>query len=223
MLSTKDVKAPSASQGMSKTLNPGNHVCTINGIQLVPFPYKPDSYHLVLSLEGPALESFEGFFINKDDESKGRYAGQIGTVKVSEWAYADGQTKSGIDIKKDEEILKAIKGLCTSLGIDSWFTGADGKYATIEDFVKAFDTEKPFAKKPMLYCIAGKEYTNKGGYNAYELFLPKYTKAGAPYGNENVVKFTEADHIKKKKAEAVTDFDTSAQPGMEAPSEFTLE
>lgn len=204
-LSTDDVKI--GGSNIPKTLQPGNVVCKINSIELEPFKFKEGAYHVVLNLEGPDMgKDFEGFFIDNEDHSKGRHKGQVGKVKASQWAFANGTTKTGIEITRDSEILKFIKNLCNALGIE----GRSGE--TIEDLVSKFNDEKPFAGKTMEYCIAGKEYLNKGGYMNYELFLPKYSKAGAQFGTSNVVKFNPEEHIIKKKVENVSEFDTPAAP-----------
>lgn len=216
-LSTDSVKAGG---GVSKTLLPGNLSCKINGIELKPFSFKPGGYHLIIHLEGPNMGTdFEGFFIDKNDESKGRYQGQIGQVRVSEWAYADGETKTGIAIVRDNEILKAIKGLAIALGAHEQLKTFEAKYNnldTIEEYVIALNAENPFKDKIMQYCIAGKEYTNKGGYTAYDLFLPKFTKTGVPYGTSRIIKYNEADHIVKKKVDVVDEFQTTDET-MESP------
>ena len=105
-LNTKDIKV-GGDGGVPKTLQPGNQKCKLNGARLEEFKFIPGGYHLVLILEGAPIEKdFEGFWIDKNDESLGKHAGQVGDVKASEWAYADGKTKSGIEISRDAEILK---------------------------------------------------------------------------------------------------------------------
>ena len=223
-LNTKDIKG-AGEGGVSKTLKPGNHKCKLNSISLEEFKFKPGSYHIVLNLEGPDLgKDFEGFFINKDNESLGRHKGQVGKVKASEWAYADGETKTGVKIERDAEILKFLKSYCMALGCHEWLVDQDDKHETIESLFLAFDQEKPYKDKVIDYCICGKEYTNKGGYSDFELFLPKYNKTGAPFGTSKVQVFNETDHVKKKKAEPVNEFggeDNSLSTS--ASSDFALD
>lgn len=210
---------------MPKLLQPGNVKCKITEVELEPFKFKPGGYHLVLSLEGPDMGSdFEGFFIDKDNEALGRHKGQVGQVKAGEWAFADGETKGGILVSRDTEILKFIKNLCTALGINAWLDAQDNKHDTIESLVTAFNTEKPFAGKEIEYCIAGKEYLNRQGYTNYELFLPKFSKTGVPFGTSRVIKFNPDEHIRKKKVENVTEFgeDNNTLSGP-AASDFSLD
>ena len=176
-LSTTDLAAAGGS-GMMKTIAPGNHVLKINSIQLDDYSFIKDAKHLILNLETEPIEGFEGFLIDKDDESKGRFAGQIGRVKASQYAFADGETKSGIPVDRDQEMLKALKQFCINTGCMAWLDKQEGKHDTIESFFKALAEDKPFKGTFYNFCIAGKEYTNKGGYTGYELFLPKYSKEG---------------------------------------------
>lgn len=204
-LNTKDIKTGGG--GVPKLLQPGNTICKIMGVTLEQFKFKEGGYHVVLHLEGPDLGAdFEGFFLNKDDESLGRHKGQVGQVKAAEWAYADGETKTGIVITRDAEILKVIKNICTTFGCLPWLDAQDNKHATIESLVNALNTEQPFGKNTAEFCIAGKEYLNKGGYINYELFLPKYSKAGAPFGKIRVLTFDPEEHIRKKKVETMLEF-----------------
>jgi len=222
-ISTKNIPVNKA--GTPKTLQPGNVLAKINSIALEPYTYKPGADYLVLNLEGTDRGAeFEGFFINKDKPDLGRHKGQVGKVKTSEWAYADGTTTSGIVIKKNDEILKFISSLCKELNIN-WLDDQDGKHATIESLVKAFNTEAPFKNIFMKFCLAGKEYQNKEGYTNYDLFLPKYAKGRVPYEacdkpNSKIIEFNETDHIKKQKAAPVAGFggDSSASAG----SDFEL-
>ncbi len=215
-ISTKNI--PTGGTSVPKNLQPGNTVAKINDISLESFTFKEGAYHVILHLEGADRGSdFEGFFINKDRPELGRYKGQVGRVKSSEWAYADGETKSGIKINRDTEILKFISNLCKEVETD-WLEQADGKYNTIEEFVKGFNQDKPFKDVWFNFCLAGKEYQNKEGYTAYDLFLPKYVKGAVSFetcdkATSKIMRFNEAEHIKRKKVETVAGFDTSAPAG----------
>ncbi len=219
-LSTKEISTDvPVGSGVSKTLTVGNQKCKINGISLEEFPLKPGSYHVILHLEGPESEGFEGFLINKDDPSMGHHKGQVGKVKSSQWAFADGETKGGTKISRDTEILKFYKQLAKALGIEAWLTANDDKHDTIEAYTLALNTDQPFAGKFIEFCIGGKEYKNKGGFTAYDLFLPKFTKGGAPFAaiDAEVIMFNETEHVVKQKAAPVSEF------GNDSPAQdFTL-
>ena len=176
MISTKNIEE-SKGGGVAKTIHPGNIKATILGIELEPFKFLPDSYHVILFLESEELgDGFEGFMLNKDNPSLGYHKGQVGRVKVSEYAYADATTKNGNEIKRDSEMLKCIKNLCTALGPKAlkWLDSQDGKHDTIESLFEQFNIDQPFKEIYLDFCIGGKEYTNKKGYPAYDLHLPKF-------------------------------------------------
>jgi hypothetical protein len=212
-LSTKNIKTDGEGV-VSKTLDPGINLCKINNVTLEEFKFKAGAYNIMLSLEGEDLgEGFEGFFINKDKPELGRHKGRISNVKATEWAFADGETKSKIPVSRDKEMMKFLKQLCASLGCLSWFDAQDEKHPTIESIYTAFNKDKPFKDEFFRFCIGGKEYTNRGGYKAYELFLPKYSKEGTPIEKDDVstsklIKYNEAEHIRKKKEEKVEGFGT---------------
>jgi hypothetical protein len=222
-LSTKNI--PTGGEGVSKTLEPGTSLCKINNVSLEDFKFKEGGLNIMLHLEGEDLGAgFEGFFINKDRPELGRHKGKVGTVKATEWAFADGETKSGIPVKRDTEILKWLKQFCTSMGCLSWLDSQDEKHDTIQSMFVAFNKEKPYANKFFRFCIAGKEYTNRAGYSAYELFLPKYSKEGVPVEKDDVaspklIKFNPSEHIKKKKVENVSEF---GSPESKASDDFNL-
>jgi len=174
MLSTKNVKVG----GPSKTLEPGNTTVSINSVMLVDNNFKPGSKHLILNVVGPDLgDDFEGFFINKDQPDLGRHKGAIGRVRTSDFPYADFKDDAkGIDIKRDNEIMKAVKRLCIEMGMEEWYNAQDEQHATIEDFIEQFNNDKPFKNIKLDVCLAGNQYENKEGYTNYDLYLPKSNK-----------------------------------------------
>jgi hypothetical protein len=227
-LNTKDIKTGGG--GLSKTLEPGNQQCKINGVELQEFKLKEGAYNFVLYMEGPDLgRDFEGFFINKDNESLGRHKGAVGKVKASEWAFADGTTKGGVEVSRDQDILKFMKSLCTALGIPKWLEDQDNKHDTIESLVAAFNTEQPFKDKYLNYCIGGKEYKDKNGYTKYDLFLPKFSRNGVPFEPVNakpskILKYNDADHLRKAKVTEVQEFGNTNDQTLtkEAGEDFSL-
>ena len=196
-LSTTDL---GTGTGMPKTISPGNQILKINSIHLEDFSFIPGAYHLMINVETPAIDDFEGFMVDKDDESKGHYAGQIGRVKASQYAFADGETKSGIKIQRDRSIMIFLKNLAHSLDMDEWFIAQDNKFNLIEDFVKNFSENAPIKDKYLKWCVAGKEYMGKTGYTNYDLFLPKgegNKYAYADLESTKIVEYNEAKHLKK--------------------------
>lgn len=199
------------SEGTKKVLEPGEVKATIRDIKLDPSRFKEGGYNIVLLLEGDDLgKDFQGFFIDKIDESKGRYKGQIGNVRTSEWPYADGETKSGVKISRDAEIVKFLTKLCRELDTD-WLEKQDDKHDTIEQLVDALNIDKPYKDIELVFCLAGREYKNGKDYINYDLYLPKFSKFASPFtqveNSAKLVKFSEELHIKKIK---VTEkFDTT--------------
>lgn len=199
----------------SKVLQPGNNIVEIVTVKLESVPYKKDAYHINLQVQGPDLgKDFEGFFIDVKDESKGRYKGQAGRIRCSEYPYADGETKTGIKVYRDKGMMKIIKNLCASMGISEWFDTQDDKHDTIEQFVAQFNKDKPFTGKWLRICTAGREYQNRQGYTNYDLFIPKgsrgvyaYESDQIPENATKIMKFNPDIHIKKKKADTVTSFE----------------
>jgi hypothetical protein len=213
MLSTKNIST-GGGNSTPKTLSPGNNEIKINSIRLETVPYNRDAYHLVIDAEGPDMGStFEGFLIDKNDPSQGSYKGQVGRIRMSEYAYADGVTKRGDQIYRDQEIMVAIKKLCQNFSCVEWFDAQDDKHDTIESLVAQFNSDKPFANQWLRVCIAGREYTNKAGYKAYDLFIPKASREGVGMEsstvlaeNSRVFTYNPDIHIKKSKTQEVTSF-----------------
>lgn len=223
-----DTKGVKIGGGIPKILQPGNTTCKIVSVNLEEFKFKEGGYHLILNMESEDLgPDFEGFFIDKDKPELGRYKGQVGKVKAGEWAFADSETKTGIKVSRDTEIMKCIKTLCVSMGIVKWFEDLND-IATIELLVEKFNKDKPFEGKFLRYCLAGKEYMNKGGYPNFELFLPKFSKTGIPFEPKGVVvskliKFNPAEHIRKKKVENVDTFGEGSDIHTGPTEEFKLD
>ena len=228
-LSTKDLVNENNGGGMAKTIAPGNHTLKINSVVLEDFQFIDGAKHLILNVETEPIDGFEGFLIDKDDESKGKYKGQIGRVKASQYAFADGQTKSGIKIQRDRSLMMFLANLSKATGIMKWFEEQDNKFNTIEDFVKNFSNNAPLKDKYLDFCVAGKEYENKSGYTAYDMWLPKAENNKYAYGEEGsdrILKYDEAKYLKKLEVKPVDNFgdddDDFPTPG-KTSSDFSLD
>jgi hypothetical protein len=221
MISTKNIPSGGSTP---KVIQPGHVDCKINSITLDKVPYKEGAYNLCLHVETPSLgDDFEGFLLDKDNPDGGRYQGQIGKIRSSEWPYADGETKSGIKVSRDIEIVKAISNICRQTDCMSWFEKQDGLHQTIEDFVDQFNQDKPFKDVYLKVCVAGREYMNKAGYMNYDLYLPR-----AQRGQVNMQKmtsdiiklmpFNQEQHIKKAKSETVSSFSAGSDFDIDTPT-----
>jgi hypothetical protein len=224
-IGTKDVGT--GGSGIPKTITPGNHKLKLNSLVGEDFKFIPGGISLVLNVETEPLEGFEGFMLDKENPDAGHYKGQIGRVKSGQYAFADGVTKSGVQISRDNSILVFIKSLCTTLDIVDWFDAQDNKHNTIEEFITAFDKTAPYQDKYLDFCIAGKEYEGKTGYTNYDLYLPKSSRDGFAYaklGSGKQLLYSEALHLKKLEAKKVEafgedDFEVSTKVG----SDFDLD
>tara|TARA_R100001443_G_scaffold28178_1_gene41301 strand:+ start:714 stop:1406 length:693 start_codon:yes stop_codon:yes gene_type:complete len=228
-LSTKDLQG---SASVRKTIAPGNHTLKINSVNLEKFKFVEDAYHLMLNLETEPLKDFEGFLLDPENPEKGNYNGQIGRVKAGKYAFADGETKSGIKVNRDRSILMFIKNLSKSLDVSegenrfsTWFSDQDGEHETIEEFVEAFNTEiKSGEKVYMNFCIAGKEYENRNGYINYDMFLPRASRGEYSFGDK-VINYNEEAHLVKlpvKNVEAFGDDDDISIPN-NTSNDFSLD
>jgi hypothetical protein len=222
-LSTTDLGGGSS---LAKTIAPGNHVLKVNNIELEDFRFIDGAKHLILHVETEPIEGFEGFLLDKDDESKGRYTGQIGRVKASQYAFADGETKSGIKIQRDRSVLIFLQTLSKALGVNDWFAEQDGKHETIEDFVDAFNIQAPIKDKYLRMCVAGKEYLNKAGYTTYDMWLPKADNkkyALTELNSDKVITFDETKHLKKLEVKDVNNFGNDDFTSPDISSDFSLD
>jgi len=226
-LSTTDLSTGGSGSAMPKTITPGNHELKINSVRLDEFRFIEGAYHLILNTETRPIEGFEGFLRDKDDESKGRYEGQIGRVKASQYAFADGETKSGIKIQRDRSILLFLKNLSNALGIEEWFSEQDNKHETIEDFVKAFNDTAPYQDKYLHTCLAGKEYENRSGYIAYDCWFAKAQNKKYGYSSKqgSVLEYDESIHLKRIENKPVDSFgdDDDLSIPLKTSSDFNLD
>lgn len=196
MLSTKNIP----DSKLAKTFGPGNQKAKINRIELQP-GYNPGSYQVKLFLESEDLgPDFEGFFIDPVAQTD-RYVGQVGTVRMSAYAFEDGSTKTGVKVNRDQSILRGLMNLAKALGVSEELDTISAD--TIEEFVPLASEVLSKNGKFLNFCLAGKEYVDKGGYTKYDLFLP--TSKGGQYAYEAVdavdsklMKFDPSAHLIRK-------------------------
>jgi hypothetical protein len=224
-LSTTDLGT--GGNGLPKTISPGNHVLKINMIDLEDFKFIEGAKHLILHVETQPIADFEGFALDKDNPEKGHYDGQIGRIKASQYAFADGETKTGIKIQRDRSILIFLQSLCKTFGVNEWFTEQDGKHDTIEDFVDAFNASAPIKDKYLEFCVAGREYEGKTGYTNYDMWLPKSENRKYSFGEieeGKVITFDESKHLKKLETKEVKSFgDDEFTTPPKTSSDFSLD
>ena len=208
MLNTKEM---SAGSGRTKpVLDPGNHVVRINSITLDQTPYDADSYNIHLHVETePVGGEFEGFFRDYNNQSQGRYDGQVGRVRISPFPFKDTTLPSGREISRDQEILKNMITLAETLDMRDGLDSIEAE--TIEDFMTECGKLME-GSKFINMCIGGREWENKEGYINNDLFLPRISKDGIAIEaldkeNSRLLKFDRAVHVRAlvKKDDPSTD------------------
>lgn len=221
-LGTKDIKTGG---GTLPTIQPGNVVCKINSLTFEDFKLKEGAINIILNLETHPIAGFDGLLVDKDKPEGPRFKGQVGRVKASNFAFSDGTTTGGTEIDRDQEILKFMKNLCVALGRLKWLDDQDGKHDTIDQLLNQFEKDKVY-RVPVVenkkvvrmddiyleYCICAKEYI-KGTFTNFDLFLPKWSKDGSPFGpvmetGSKVVKYNPENtkHLIKAKIKPVEEF-----------------
>jgi hypothetical protein len=206
-LSTEDLGT--GGSGLPKTISPGNKVLKINHVELEDFKFIDNAKHLILHVETEPIEGFEGFALDKDNPERGHFKGQIGRVKASQYAYADGETKTGIKIQRDRSILIFLQNLCKTMGLNEWMQAQHNKHDTIEDFIDAFNQTAPIKDVYLEFCVAGKEYVGKTGYTNYDMWLPKAENGKYAFGEVEggkVINYNEAKHLKTLETKEVKNF-----------------
>jgi hypothetical protein len=225
-LSTDDLG--NSGSGLPKTINPGNQLLKINNIDLEDFKFIDNAYHMILHVETEPIEGFQGFALDKDNPDKGHFKGQIGRVKASQYAFADGETKTGIKIQRDRAILMFLQNLCKTMGINEWMTAQHNKHNTIESFVEEFNKTASIKDKYLEFCIAGKEYVGRTGYTNYDLWLPKAQSgkyAFGEVGSDKVIIYDESKHLKKLEISNVESFgdDDDLSKSSKPSTDFSLD
>jgi hypothetical protein len=209
---------------ISKTLDPGNCKARIYDLQLMK-GYKHDengSLHLVIFLEGEDMgEGFEGFYLDPEDKDKGRSSGRVARVKASNFAFEtktivikQGMRKGEeVHFDRDSEIASALINIARA-------QGKLGEYdihgETIEQYLAL---SKPILCNDVMleWCIAGRQYRDRNGYDKWDLYLPfDKNKKKFPFSAnaEAVIKFSKADHTKIEMAAGPVEEFAPTQDGL---------
>jgi hypothetical protein len=213
--------------GLPKTISPGNHTVKINNISLEDFTYIEGAKHLMINVETEPIDDFQGFMLDKENPDGGNHLGQVGKVKASQYAFANGTTKSGVKVDRDRSILIFLQNFCNALGINEWFHEQNNMHDTIEDFVNAFNKTAPYKDMFIKICVAGKEYVNNAGYTNYDMWFAKADGGKYAYGSLDSAKlltYNENIHLKKLEVKNVEDFGNSNDLTIPAASsDFSLD
>ena len=223
MLNTKDMSAGSGR--IKPVLDPGNHVVKINSITLDQTPYDADSYNINLHVEtAPLGGEFEGFFRDYNDQSQGRYEGQIGRVRISPFPFKDTTLPSGREISRDQEILKHMITLAETLEMRDGLDSINAE--TIEDFMRECD-DLMSGSKLINMCIGGREWENKEGYINNDLFLPRISKDGIAMEmlekeNSRLLQFDRGIHVKALVKKETSNEETPFKANSGSGTDFEL-
>jgi hypothetical protein len=143
---------------------------------------------------------FDGFLKDPNNPGGPKFAGQVGKVRASQYAAADGEDKNGNKYSRDKTLLMTLDRLAASCGVQDQL-----KEINANDWNDMISQAKRiFFGKKLNICAAGKAYTNKGGYTEYDLFLPK--SANGKYAHTSadstasLLVFNEAQHILAERA-----------------------
>ena len=208
MLNTKDM---SAGSGRPKpVMGPGNQVVRINSITFDKTPYDSEAYNIMLHVETePVKGEFEGFYRDMNDQSKGRYEGQVGRIRMAPYPYKDATLQSGREVSRDNEVLKSMIFLSEQLNKRDALDAIEA--STIEDFM--IKCEDVFKNTEFFNaCIGSREWESKEGYINDDLYLPRVSKDGVPVEvidaeNSRLMTFNTDTHVRKlvKKEEPKAD------------------
>lgn len=195
---------PTENNFVQKSLQPGQHQCTILDLKLERPPYDANQYNLIFSLMGPELgEDFEGFQINRLDPSKGHYKGQTSNVKANQYGFKDWEFK-GKTITRDESITNFLGTFLKQLNLLDQFQGLNINAETIEDLVAEVRAFLIKGQYKIYFTMAAQKYFKEGSeYPSYALYLPKRTEGKFAYANTaddaKLIPFNEDIHIVLKK------------------------
>lgn len=208
-IGTKDVTVGSGK--LPKNFIPGNHTAKIINMKFQETTFddrrtggKVTKAWVVMELETePVGGDFEGWLIDKDDESKGRRLGQTGWVKSDAFGYED-KTYNGREYSIHKSTIQFLKGLeMEALGHTKFMDSIDGKYDTYDEICKAFLAESGIEGVFLNWCIGGKkEWDEKGEYPVYWMNLPKWSKGSKLYAHpdksDNLMQFHAQIHVYDK-------------------------
>jgi len=149
-------------------LDPGNHKVKLNELEIKAVTIKDlPGHRLYLHVETPPVG---GSFQGAKDKSGNRYAGQIGRIGMSQWAYTDNPGKGIIG---EDEVARAVGYLCRDLGLADWWNNKE--FESLQTMVDQFNSDKPYKDVYFYVCAGGRPYKSEDGkYVNYELFLPRY-------------------------------------------------
>lgn len=162
MFSTKGQEVKTGG-GTAKSLQPGVVYAHINSGQLRT-SNKGDKKTLELYLEGPELENFEGWPIDKDNPDGPKHKGQTARVSGTIWT----DEFNNVNVSRNE-IMYKLTIIATELGLKDELDSV--KASTIEEWVK--EVLNIVKGKNLYWFLKGTE-EEYNGKTMIKLSLPKY-------------------------------------------------
>lgn len=186
--------------GTLKSLQPGVVYARVtNG--LLKTSNKKDKKVLELYLEGPALENFEGWPIDRENPDGPKFKGQVARVTATSWT----EEFNNNNISRNE-IMSKLTGIATELGLKSEIDQINVE--TIEEWVAECIS---IIKDQYLYWFLKGTEEEYNGKTIVKLSLPKIK-----YCSSNIDKLDKFDktnkyHYKALETKSVTSFEPSVQ------------
>ncbi len=195
MFSTQGQEVKSGG-GTSKSFQPGVVYAQINSGQL-RISNKGDKKTLELFLEGPALEGFEGWAIDKNNPDGPKYKGQTARVSATIWT----DEFNNPNVSKNE-IMYKLSFIANELGLKDQLDNI--KASTIEDWV--FQAILVVAGKKLYFFLKGTE-EEYNGKTIIKLSLPKYKFAAIDESKLDKFDKTNKYHYKALETKPVSSFE----------------
>jgi len=207
MFNLKAVEAPKAS--VSKMFNPGSIVGKITNFTIQPWATNAERFRIMVTVEGPEIEGFEGMFIDYQNQALGRYKGQF--VRVELPAYVKNTDDSS---ERDRKIMQAVVEFADQLGFRDELNEKGEKADSLEALGQIIAGILAEKGEEYHFTVGATEVENNGFKNyKYHSFPFADRRNGLyPYALtlETLLPFDADKHIKKDTpAPAVADFAVS--------------
>lgn len=197
MFNTKGQEIPTGG-GTQKSLQPGVVLAHVFGGSVRTA--KSGKKSLELILEGPAMEGFEGWSIDKNDQEGPKFTGQSG--RVSATIYSD---QYDSDSPSKNEIIYKLLYIASELELRN--EADDVKAKTIEEW--ASKVISLIKGKDLYFFLKGTE-EEYNGKTIVKLSLPKYKFASADESKLDTFNKNNQYHFKALQTKTVSGFEATS-------------
>jgi hypothetical protein len=195
MFSTKGQEVKQGG-GVQKSLQPGVVYAHIFSAS-VKESKNTGKKSLELILEGPALENFEGWSIEKGNDAGPKFKGQSARVSATMWIDSSGETSPS-----KNEIMNKLSIIAVELGLKDELDQINA--SSIEDWVA--QVAKLVAGKNLYFFLKGQE-EEYNGKTIVKLSLPKFKYASAYEDKLDVYDRNNQYHFKALQNKPVAGFE----------------